>query len=98
MRDFIPQKMNLTAVTEESEVMTRHVEDSLAILPPLQRCYLSHCAKSTSFEGLNVVDVGSGAGLPGMILAIACPSNPFSPFVVTAWFFFLITSILPSDS
>ncbi|XP_042374349.1 ribosomal RNA small subunit methyltransferase G-like [Zingiber officinale] len=72
------EKMNLTAVTEESEVMTRHVEDSLAILPPLQRSYLSHCAKSTSLEGLNVVDVGSGAGLPGMILAIACPSWKFT--------------------
>ncbi|XP_074562662.1 uncharacterized protein LOC141819221 [Curcuma longa] len=72
------EKMNLTAVTEESEVMTRHVEDSLAILPSLQRSYLSHCTKSTSLEGLNVVDVGSGAGLPGMILAIACPSWKFT--------------------
>ncbi|KAG1327032.1 16S rRNA (Guanine527-N7)-methyltransferase [Cocos nucifera] len=70
------QRMNLTAVTEEREVMTRHVEDSLAILPPLQRSYLSHCSSSSSSscDGLNLVDVGSGPGLPGLILAIACPS------------------------
>ncbi|WOL12147.1 hypothetical protein Cni_G20912 [Canna indica] len=67
------QRMNLTAVMEENEVMTRHVEDSLAILPPLRRSYMSHCQSST-FDVLNVVDVGSGAGLPGLILAIAYPS------------------------
>ncbi|KAA8542621.1 hypothetical protein F0562_023773 [Nyssa sinensis] len=65
------QRMNLTAVTEESEVMERHVEDSLATIPPIQSSYLSHCA--ASYENLNLVDVGSGAGLPGLILAIACP-------------------------
>ncbi|KAL0342787.1 UNVERIFIED_CONTAM: Ribosomal RNA small subunit methyltransferase G [Sesamum calycinum] len=66
------QKMNLTAVREENEVMERHVEDSLAIIDPVRDSYLSHCR--SSFEKLSVVDVGSGAGLPGLILAIACPS------------------------
>ncbi|KAK6924893.1 rRNA small subunit methyltransferase G [Dillenia turbinata] len=66
------QRMNLTAVTEESEVMERHVEDSLAIIPPIHNSYLSHCGNS--FDNLSLVDVGSGAGLPGLILAIACPS------------------------
>ncbi|KAL2936083.1 Ribosomal RNA small subunit methyltransferase G [Bienertia sinuspersici] len=65
------QKMNLTAVTERSEVMERHVEDSLAILPPINECYSLHCGSSC--ERINVVDVGTGAGLPGLILAIACP-------------------------
>lgn len=68
--------MNLTAAKEENEVMERHVEDSLAIINPLRNSYLSHCA--SSIENLNVVDVGSGAGLPGLILAIACPSNDYS--------------------
>ncbi|XP_043704586.1 ribosomal RNA small subunit methyltransferase G [Telopea speciosissima] len=67
------QRMNLTAVAEMSEVMTRHVEDSLAIIPPIQNTYLSHC-NSSSCDNLNLVDVGSGPGLPGLILAIACPS------------------------
>ncbi|KAM7471346.1 hypothetical protein LguiA_009529 [Lonicera macranthoides] len=65
------QKMNLTAVREGSEVMERHVEDSLAIVSPIQSSYVSHC--EASCEQLNLVDVGSGAGLPGIILAIACP-------------------------
>ncbi|KAL7098607.1 hypothetical protein ACP275_09G028200 [Erythranthe tilingii] len=65
------QKMNLTAVKEESEVMERHVEDSLAIIDPIRNSYLSRCG--SCFEDLSVVDVGSGAGLPGLVLAIACP-------------------------
>lgn len=63
--------MNLTAVKEKSEVMERHVEDSLAIIEPIRSSYSSHCG--ASWENINLVDVGSGAGLPGLILAIACP-------------------------
>ncbi|KAG9449638.1 hypothetical protein H6P81_009603 [Aristolochia fimbriata] len=66
------QRMNLTAVKETTDVMKRHVEDSLAIIPPIQNSYLSHCGSSC--EGLKLVDVGSGPGLPGLIFAIACPS------------------------
>ncbi|KAL4584978.1 hypothetical protein LXL04_009591 [Taraxacum kok-saghyz] len=65
------QKINLTAVREASDVMDRHIEDSLAIIPPIQSSYISHC--EPSIENLKLVDVGSGAGLPGLILAIACP-------------------------
>lgn len=65
------QKMNLTAVREEDEVMERHVEDSLAIIEPIRSTYISHCGDS--WENINLIDVGSGAGLPGLILAIACP-------------------------
>lgn len=63
--------MNLTAVTEASEVMERHIDDSLSIIPPIRRSYLSHCGGS--YDELSLVDVGTGAGLPGLILAIACP-------------------------
>lgn len=63
--------MNLTAVTEPSEVMKRHVEDSLAIIPPIQRSYVS--SSGSSCDHLNLIDVGSGPGLPGLIFAIACP-------------------------
>nr|TKS16047.1 uncharacterized protein D5086_0000026200 [Populus alba] len=34
--------MNLTAVTDVNKVMGRHIEDSLAILPPLHDSYISH--------------------------------------------------------
>uniref|UniRef100_A0A0E0DZQ0 Ribosomal RNA small subunit methyltransferase G n=1 Tax=Oryza meridionalis TaxID=40149 RepID=A0A0E0DZQ0_9ORYZ len=61
------QRMNLTAVTDEDEVMTRHVADSLAVLPPLERAYRG------DLGGMRLVDVGSGAGLPGLILAVARP-------------------------
>ncbi|KAK9119604.1 hypothetical protein Scep_017697 [Stephania cephalantha] len=66
------QKMNLTAVTETSEVMTRHVEDSLAILPPIRSSYI-YGSSSSRCDDLSIVDVGSGPGLPGLILAVACP-------------------------
>ncbi|XP_025014426.1 ribosomal RNA small subunit methyltransferase G isoform X2 [Ricinus communis] len=65
------QKMNLTAVTEANEVMRRHIEDSLAMLTPIRKSYISHC--SSSIDNLKLVDVGTGPGLPGLILAIACP-------------------------
>ncbi|KAL9282966.1 putative 16S rRNA (guanine(527)-N(7))-methyltransferase [Arabidopsis thaliana] len=65
------QKMNLTATKEADEVMERHIEDSLAILPPIKTCYNLH--SSDLFDHINLIDVGSGAGLPGLVLAIACP-------------------------
>jgi 16S rRNA (guanine527-N7)-methyltransferase len=70
--------MNLTAVTDEAEVMTRHVVDSLAVLPPLERAYAS---RGGDIAGISLIDVGSGAGLPGLILAVARPSNKPSLFL-----------------
>ena len=70
--------MNLTAVTEVEEVMERHVRDSLAMIPPIQSSYIAHC--DSSCNNISLVDVGSGPGLPGLILAIACPSE-FSEIV-----------------
>lgn len=66
--------MNLTAVKDVNEVMERHVEDSLAILPPLSDCYRTHCGTSCDTK-LNLVDVGTGAGLPGVVMAIARPGE-----------------------
>jgi hypothetical protein len=62
------QKYNMTAVRDKAAAFERHVLDSLALLPPLEE----H-APATDGNPLNVLDVGSGPGLPGCILAIARP-------------------------
>lgn len=81
------QKMNLTAITDVNEVMERHIEDSLAILPPIHDSYISHC--NTSIDSIKLVDVGTGAGLPGLVLAIACPGESFTfSFCFVLFFFF----------
>ena len=48
---------NLTAIKEPEQMLQRHVLDSLSVL--------------SFIEGQNAIDIGTGAGLPGMILAIA---------------------------
>jgi 16S rRNA (guanine527-N7)-methyltransferase len=56
---------NLTAVRDPAEMLTHHLLDSLAVVAPLRRRTQSLPAR--------VLDVGSGAGLPGTVLAIVCP-------------------------
>lgn len=60
---------NLTSVRDPAEMMTHHLLDSLSVVPALQR-YL----RSAGLEqGSRLLDVGSGAGLPGVVIAICCP-------------------------
>jgi len=51
------EKINLTAVTDDEEVIVKHIIDSLYVTK-----YINN--------GERVIDVGTGAGLPGIILAI----------------------------
>lgn len=60
---------NLTAVRDPQEMLTHHLLDSLAVVAPLQR-QLAAVGKAV---GATLLDVGSGAGLPGVVVAIACP-------------------------
>jgi 16S rRNA (guanine527-N7)-methyltransferase len=60
---------NLTAVRDPAEMMTHHLLDSLAAVLPLRR----HLQKAGLGQGARLLDVGSGAGLPGVVIAICCP-------------------------
>ncbi|HET6434009.1 16S rRNA (guanine(527)-N(7))-methyltransferase RsmG [Dyella sp.] len=52
---------NLTAVRDPAEMVTRHLLDSLAILPHV--------------SGKTLADLGTGPGLPGIVLALAAPGR-----------------------
>ncbi len=60
---------NLTAVRDPAEMMTHHLLDSLAAIAPLTR----HLKNAGLGQGGTLLDVGSGAGLPGVVIAICCP-------------------------
>ena len=60
---------NLTAVRAQEDMLTHHLLDSLSIIAPLQRA-LADLSLSAPAQ---VLDVGSGGGLPGVVIAIACP-------------------------
>jgi len=56
---------NLTAVRDPAEMLTHHLLDSLAVIPSLLR----QCGD----KPFKLLDVGSGGGLPGAVIAICCP-------------------------
>ena len=56
---------NLTANKEPSQIVTLHLLDSLSVIAPL-------CKNAPNVK--DILDVGSGAGLPGVVLAIMLPS------------------------
>lgn len=65
--------MNLTRVPPESAWM-RHIFDSLTLVPWLASMASDSAAADATAPPLRVLDVGSGGGLPGVVLAIVMPS------------------------
>jgi 16S rRNA (guanine527-N7)-methyltransferase len=57
---------NLTAVREPQAMLTQHLVDSLSLIPALRR--------HAKGQPLRMMDVGSGGGLPGVVVAICDPS------------------------
>jgi 16S rRNA (guanine527-N7)-methyltransferase len=55
---------NLTSIRDPAMMLTHHLLDALAVVNPLNR----NCPDAQA-----VLDVGTGAGLPGVVLAIMCP-------------------------
>jgi 16S rRNA (guanine527-N7)-methyltransferase len=58
------ERMNLTAIRDRGQQLTKHVLDSLSVRPHLR--------------GARIADIGSGAGFPGIPLAIVAPDLHFS--------------------
>jgi len=58
---------NLTALRDPQEILTHHLLDSLSAIGPLIQ-------QTRSLDGaFSFLDVGSGGGLPGVVIAICCP-------------------------
>lgn len=64
------QRMNLTAIRERGQQITKHLLDSLAVL--------------SYMRGAQVADIGTGAGFPGLPLAVALPQHHFTLIDSTA--------------
>ncbi len=60
------KSLNLTAITEPEDFIIKHFADSLAI-----------CKSAEFKKAQNIIDVGTGAGFPGMPLAILYPEKNF---------------------
>jgi len=59
------QVYNLTALRNPADMLTHHLLDSLSVIGPLRR--------QTQGQAVRLLDVGSGGGLPGVVIAICCP-------------------------
>ena len=56
---------NLTALRDPAQMRVQHLLDSLSVVAPLRR--------HTGGRALRLLDVGSGGGLPGVVIALTCP-------------------------
>lgn len=58
---------NLTAVRDPSRMLIQHIADCLTVIGPLRRQLVDKAPR-------RLLDVGSGGGLPGVVIAILCPT------------------------
>ena len=59
---------NLTAVRDAPSMLVQHLADCLAVIKPVKRGVLEQAASQP-----RLLDVGSGGGLPGAVIAVMCP-------------------------
>ncbi|MBI2733230.1 MAG: 16S rRNA (guanine(527)-N(7))-methyltransferase RsmG [Aquabacterium sp.] len=65
---------NLTALRDPQDMLSHHLADCLTVLAPLGRHLAAVRASRAPDQGaIRLLDVGSGGGLPGVVLAICCP-------------------------
>ncbi len=64
------KRINLTAITEYEEVIRKHFLDSAILVNYLNQTYSDHKNR--------VLDLGTGAGFPGIVLALFCPNYKFT--------------------
>ncbi|MBR1796392.1 MAG: 16S rRNA (guanine(527)-N(7))-methyltransferase RsmG [Clostridiales bacterium] len=60
--------MNLTNITDDEGIAVRHFVDSLTLVP-----YLKAEQEKAGYKDISVIDVGTGAGFPGIVVKIALP-------------------------
>lgn len=70
------QVMNLTAITEFDEVLKKHFIDSLALVKVFHLIGIDHLDENQDdvLAGISLIDIGTGAGFPGIPLKIAFPN------------------------
>ncbi|MGC4061845.1 MAG: 16S rRNA (guanine(527)-N(7))-methyltransferase RsmG [Aquabacterium sp.] len=65
---------NLTALRDPQDMLSHHLTDCLTVLAPLAQHLAAREATRPAADGaIKLLDVGSGGGLPGVVLAICCP-------------------------